>query len=327
MYHIDKTALRVNVYRGTYIESNHEVAAVIVDDDGRIIESYGDINAQTFPRSAVKPLQALSYVLSGAHHAQGSSLEHLALACASHSGEAIHCHPIIKWLSKLGLSEKDLECGPHTPMDQATHEILIRQGMTPTAIHNNCSGKHTAIMATCLHLGHKTRGYREFDHPIQKRLTSILQEWCRLEGPITFGTDGCSIPTIRMSLLAMAMGCARVAGGGKTSLEQSACHSIIEAMATYPILVSGTKRFCLESNKASGGRALTKVGAEGLYTAILPQQKWGLALKAKDGSSRAAEAALSYLLERHQLFEPKPKLLFNTRNEVVGKIVCECSTT
>ena len=290
----------VEVTRGEMVESRHRGSAVVVDTRGKIAASWGNHGAAVYPRSAVKPLQAIPLVESGAAEAYGLGDAEIALACASHAGEARHIETVAAWLERIGLDQSDLECGPYWPMNEDASRALAARGQTPTAIHNNCSGKHAGFLATAVHKGEKTKGYVRFEHPVQQRILGTLEAMCGLDlGDAPRGIDGCAIPTIAIPLENLAWGMARFGAPGELSDSRAAaCRRIAGAMAAEPFMVAGTGRYCTEIMQVTGGAALVKTGAEGVFCAALPQFGLGVALKCDDGAGRAAEVMLSAVL-RH----------------------------
>lgn len=297
--------LIVEVTRGPLVESRHAVRAAAVDADGRLVASFGDIEEPVFPRSAIKIMQALSLVETGAADAFQLGPEQLALACASHSGEPKHTERVSAWLAKIGLGAGDLECGPQWPKpDEAVH-ALVRAGLTPTAVHNNCSGKHTGMLTQARHMGEATRGYTAPDHPVQRRVLATVAALCGLsDGHIVLGTDGCSLPAMALPLESFARGLAQIAAPAKQSaVRAEAGRRLIAAKIAHPDLVAGTGRFDTAFMPAMQGRVASKSGAEGVHVAMLPGRGIGIAVKAEDGAGRAAEVGLIAFLDRLGLLD------------------------
>ncbi|MGQ0662323.1 MAG: asparaginase [Pseudomonadota bacterium] len=290
----------VEVRRGAALESRHRGAVAVVDSVGRLIEAHGDIDRPVYPRSAIKPLQALALIETGAAAAFAVSEPELAIACASHAGEPAHVAAVAAWLQRLGLAPEDLECGAHLPYHAASAHALIRAGQAPTALHNNCSGKHTGILATCRHLGEATRGYMAPDHPAQLRVARVIEEMCGVDlAAAPRGVDGCGLPQFAIPLRSLALGFARLASPDALARARAAsCRAISRAMTAHPFMLAGTGRFCTRVAEIARGLALVKTGAEGMYLAAVPGRGLGLALKIEDGAARAAEVALAALLAR-----------------------------
>ncbi len=298
---MNENPILVDVSRGSIVESRHRGRYVVVDVDGGIVASMGDIDAPVFPRSAIKFLQGLPLVESGAADSLGLGNAELAIACASHGGEPRHVETVRAWLARVGLSEADLECGAHMPSTASAAEILIRESRAPGALHNNCSGKHTGMLSTCRHLGDATRGYIEPNHPQQRRVLAVFEAMLRLDlADAPRGTDGCSLPQIAIPLRALAGGIARFgAPDALPSIRAQACRRLGAAILAEPFMLAGTGRFCTRAIEACGGKAIIKTGAEGVYVAAIPALGLGIALKIDDGAARAAEVAMGHLLLRH----------------------------
>jgi L-asparaginase II len=324
--------LLVEVTRGDMVESRHAVAFAAVDAAGRRVAWRGEVEAPVYARSAVKGLQALPLLETGAADRWGLSDAEIALACASHSGEPRHVETVLAWLERMGLSAADLECGSHLPYHEPSAAALIRAGKSPSAAHNNCSGKHAGFLATARHKGEPTKGYIAADHPVQRRVTRALEEVCGADlGRAPVGIDGCGIPTIGIPLEKLALGMARLADpAGLPDERRAAAERIRRAVAAEPFMVAGSGRFCTEVMAETGPAAFVKTGAEGVYCAALPEQGVGIALKAADGAGRGAEAAMAHLLMRFGVLEDagrrralaarlKPSL-FNRAGRVVGEI-------
>ena len=290
--------IAVEVWRGPLVESRHRAAVAVADAAGAMRAARGDIEAPVYPRSAIKPLQALALIETGAAAAFSVSEEEIALASASHSGEPDHVRLGEAWLDRLGLTEGDLACGAHRPMHGASARALVQAGVAPGPLHNNCSGKHLALLTTALHLGEPVADYVAPEHPAQRRLRDIVGELAALdlEGAPR-ATDGCSIPTIAVPLRNLARALAQLADpAGLAPARAAAARRIIAAMAAHPYLVAGSGRYCSEVIAATGGRVLVKTGAEGVMAAIVSGLGLGVVLKVDDGARRAAEIAMSATL-------------------------------
>jgi L-asparaginase II len=289
----------VETTRGEMVESRHTGAAAVVDASGRVVRFWGDIDAPVFARSAIKPLQALPLVESGAADRFGLGNVEIALACASHRGEPIHVETVRRWLERADLGPRDLECGAHAPGNAAAAEALIRAGEAPSAVHNNCSGKHSGFLTTARHLGEPTRGYIAPEHPVQRRVTAVLEEMSGLDlSRAPRGTDGCGIPVIGISLRGMARAMARLADPkGLPTDRAAAAKRILDAMAATPLMVSGTGTFNTVVMTVAGATVRLKTGAEGVYCAVLPGLGYGVALKIDDGAARASEVAVGAILD------------------------------
>ncbi len=295
----------VEVLRGDRVESAHRGAGAVVDAHGRVAFAFGDIDRPVYPRSAVKALQALPLIESGAADRLGLTETEIALACASHSGEDEHVALASAMLARAGRDESVLECGAHWPLGEAASRALARSDRSPGALHNNCSGKHAGFVCVACVSGIEPTGYVAWDHPVQREVTAALAEvtQARLDGE-TRGVDGCSIPTYAIPLRALAHGFARFATGqGLSPGRAKAAARIRAAVAAHPSVVAGAGRFDTEVMTILGPRAFTKTGAEGAYCAALPELGLGLAVKVDDGGGRAAQAMVAALLRRFGGFD------------------------
>ena len=290
----------VEVTRGSLVESRHRGMVVAVDGDGKVVFSLGDADAAVFPRSACKAMQALPLVESGAADAFGFGNSELSLACSSHYGEDAHVELAASMLARAGRDESALECGTHWSGNQA---VLIHQARTidkPNALHNNCSGKHSGFVCTCVHQGIDTKGYVGYDHPLQREIRGTMES---LTGAVlahdNCGVDGCAIPTYAVPLKRLAHGFARMTTGkGLEPLRARASKRLMEACMAEPFYVSGTGGTCTALMQIAPGKIFAKTGAEGVFCATLPEQGIAVALKCEDGTTRAAEAMVAATLAR-----------------------------
>jgi L-asparaginase II len=288
----------VEVTRGGAVESRHRGSAVVVDADGRIVLAIGDVDAPTFPRSAVKAIQALPLVESGA--ADGLQDAALALACASHGGEPMHTALAAQTLAKLGLDESALGCGAHWPLYAPATRDLAASGQKPSQLHNNCSGKHAGFLCLACSQGWPVQNYVAAEHPVQQAVRAALEDLTgeRL-GSENRGIDGCAIPAYAIPLRRLALAFARFATGAGLAPERArAARRLRAACAAYPYLVAGTGRFCTETMRLLGSSLFVKTGAEGVFCAALPEQGLGMAVKVDDGATRAAEVVTAALIAR-----------------------------
>lgn len=297
----------VEVTRGQAVESMHRGAVAIVDADGGVAACWGDIDRPVFPRSAVKLLQALPLVESGAADRLGLTDEELALACASHNGEPAHVALAAGMLAKAGVDAGVLECGSHWPMLDAAARDLAAAGGQPHALHNNCSGKHAGFvcLACVLHgpgvdLRQYVHGYVRAGHPVMREVDAAIEAATGASlADAPSGIDGCSIPTYALPLRQLAQTFARLGTG--THLRPGladAARRLRQAVARAPFSVGGTGRFDTRVMERLGERVFCKVGAEGVYCAALPELGLGVAIKMDDGNTaRAAEVAMAAVIE------------------------------
>ncbi|HEV7543311.1 MAG TPA: asparaginase [Xanthobacteraceae bacterium] len=324
---MSKGVVAIEVTRGPLVESRHEGIAAVVKPDGTVVASWGDIDAPILPRSANKPIQAMAFVESGAIERFGLGNEHIALSCASHSGEKRHVETVRAWLSKVGLGEDDLECGTHAPRLQGTIEELVREGKTATAAFNNCSGKHSGFLTTAVQYGEPTRGYIKYDHPVQRRLREVMTDLCGSDAnAFPYGIDGCGIPSLATPLKSLARAMASMAEPSRLSNKHAeAAGRIRAAMNAEPFMMAGTGRFCTRINAALPGVAQIKTGAEGVFCGMLPTLGLGVAIKMWDGAARAAEVAMATLLGHLGVLpaDQRDEIVHPPVRNVVGLLVGE----
>ena len=289
----------IEVSRGGVVESVHRGRAVVMDASGTGIGAWGDVERPIFPRSAVKPLQAVALIESGAAEAFGVTEAEIAVACASHAGEAAHTDVVSRWLERMGLDSEDLECGAHAPRDSRAARALMARGEPPSALHNNCSGKHAGFLATARHRGLSIEGYTAATHGVQEGWIRVLAQMSGAElSTAARATDGCGVPTVALPLAGLAQAMARLADPSALPPERvAAVRRITVAMSRNPHLVGGRERFDSAAIEAGRGAFMVKVGAEGVYVAALLERGLGLALKIDDGARRAAEVAVTALLD------------------------------
>jgi L-asparaginase II len=289
----------VEVLRGEHVESVHRGAVAVSDAAGRMLLEIGDVAQPVFPRSAVKAIQALPLVESGAADALGFGDRELALACASHRGEAAHVELARSMLGSAGFDEEALECGAHWPSHDAT-VALARSGGTPTALHNNCSGKHSGFLCTCRHIGLAHRGYVAFEHPYQATIREVMEHVTDAAHDAgNSAIDGCSIPTYAIPIRNLALGFAKMATGERLPAARAkAAKRLFSACMAEPFFVSGSDAADLLLMQAAPGRVFVKTGAEGVYCAAVPELGLGIALKCDDGAGRAAETMVAAVLAR-----------------------------
>lgn len=320
--------LDVVATRGPVEESRHRVHAAVVNGDGRTIATAGHGELVTHWRSCAKPFQLMALLQGGHAERLGWGDDEIALACASHGGEPEHVAIATAMLAKLGLEEGDLACGPHTPLSPRGARLLKESGGAATRVHNNCSGKHAAMLALAQGCGWPILGYQEGTHPVQQSARATVAEWAGLRaGDIAYGVDGCSVATFALPLPAMARAFAALAAAARRGDEVP--RRIVHAMRTRPFLVGGTDRFDTVLMEETDGAVLCKVGAEGVHTVALLDEPIAFALKVEDGAWRAQHPAVLRMLQHLGVLgaELPPRLaafasapVHNTRGEMVGEV-------
>lgn len=288
------------VTRGNVVESRHRGAAIVVDADGAIVFASGDVERPVFPRSAVKAIQALPLFETGAADKYGFTNAEIALAVSSHSGEPLHAETSLGMLRKAGREAGCLECGTQWPMNEVAARNISRSGAEPSALNNNCSGKHAGFVCVSCALDEDPAGYVKAGHAVQKAVRAALEEVTgAAHSADRMGTDGCSIPSYAVPLNALALGFARMGTGQGLSPERAkAAARIRSAVAANPFMVAGTGRFDTRAMELLRERIFIKTGAEGVYCGALPELGFGIALKCDDGAGRAAEVVMAALIAR-----------------------------
>jgi L-asparaginase II len=305
--------MHVENRRGSVIESRHAVHVAVVDSNGRLVAQAGNPDVVTFWRSAAKPFQALPLVEDGVAARFGLTRQDLALACASHSSEPGQVALVREFLQRVGCSERDLMCGPHRPLSDAVAKDYETRGVRLTAVYSNCSGKHTGMLAVAKHHGWPTEFYARSEHPVQQRCLKSVSHYTDVPvKEIGVAVDGCGVACFALPIRNMALAYTRLDG------------PILEAMTLHPELIAGEGRPCTEIMRAHPGRVVAKVGAEGVYSALLIREGLGVTLKVEDGHSVASALAIASVLAELGL-RPQPAALLkkpitNSRGETVGEM-------
>jgi L-asparaginase II len=325
----------IEVLRGDYVESRHVVSVAVVRADGSLLARSGDADTVAFWRSCAKPFQAIPSITEGAHARFGFDDQARALQCASHNGEARHVALARAMLAASGASESDLVCGPHASLSDDVARAMTRGGEPATKAHNNCSGKHAGMIALARHAGWGSEGYAHPDHQVQQRCLAEVAQWAGLpEASVPNATDGCGVPSFALPLRAMAYAYARLGaaleGDAVPGIAADACEAgrlLVTAIRSHPFLLAGTGRLDTELLEAGSGQIVAKIGAEGVYSAMIPELRLGLALKVEDGATRGLGPALLGVLDllvpgiAPGLDPHRSPVIRNTLGAVVGRVV------
>lgn len=317
--------------RGGAVESIHHIAACAIDARGDVAFALGAIDAPVFLRSTAKPFIAAAAIAAGARERFGLQPQEIAVMAASHSGQPFHVQAVRSILAKIGMDESALQCGPHAPYNAEAAQELERAGITPGAVHNNCSGKHAGILALCNLIGADPATYLDVENPAQQR---ILELCARVSGvaPESFvlGIDGCGIPVYATPLRNAALSFMRLATlTGLQSSDAQALRIVRDAMVAYPEYVSGTGEFDARLMEAGGGNVACKAGAEGVHGAAIIDRGVGLVVKVLDGTSRGrAPAVLGALREMGllgaqaltKLADLERTVVYNRAGRAVGEV-------
>ena len=285
--------------RGGVIEATHFGSIVVVDSTGKLLHSYGDPDTVAFLRSSAKPFQALPFVEQGGAEYFNFTQRELSISCASHETSQLHLDTVTAMQKKIGIQEGDLQCGPHLPGDPSKLRQVIKEDIKPTPNFNNCSGKHTAMLAFAKMRGLPLENYLAFDHPIQKDILRTFSEMCGIEmDRVHLGIDGCSAPNFAVPLRNAALGMARICDPRDLSEARAvACKKITAAMSTHPEMVSNHGEFDCELMNIGAGRLVTKRGAEGfqiigLMPGVYGEYGVGIAFKVTDGDKSSMSDSL-----------------------------------
>lgn len=322
------------VIRGETVESVHRGHLVIVDGNGEIVSAIGDPKAVTFFRSASKPFQAVPFITSGAADEFGFSEEEIALACASHSGEQRHVRIAQSMIERIGLTEAHLHCGAHLPFYEKEAERMQRAGEYPTQFHNNCSGKHAAMLAFAKHIEADINTYELPENPVQHAILEAVAAITDLPvSEVKIGIDGCAVPNFAVSIHAMAVSFARLINPqGRSDALRNASERIASAMAKFPELIGGTDRLDTMLMQAANGAIISKVGADGVWLCgVFPSEQYltglGIALKIEDGNDHRARPVVAVevlkdlgILSSDDLADLSPMPIKNRRGDLVGNV-------
>ncbi len=319
-------AMTVEVLRGDKVECVHNVHLVVMNSKNQIIESYGDPNLKCFPRSAIKLLQAIPFVESGAIEKFNLTEKEIVLSCASHQAEPFHLECLQAWAKKMQIEEADLACGPHLPLHGPSADALKAKDQKPNRWMNNCSGKHLGFLATALMKNESINDYHKLNHPVQQRVIAEmfkhmgLDKNTSIENP--WGIDGCGIPTGYFPLQSWVQGL-----GVFFNSQNAAAQKILKAIQKFPEYLGGSDNLSSDVIKISQGQMIVKSGAEAFFLGFFPALGVSVGFKVEDGSQRAVPAVIQWILKKYSNqdvvdeFEKKySSKLLNTLDEVVGEV-------
>lgn len=330
-----KSEILAEVVRGETVESVHRGHLLILDGDGKTVFKIGNPEIVTFFRSASKSLQVIPFVTSGGAENFGYGTREIALACASHSGEKMHVELAAEMLEKIGLSETDLRCGAHLPFGEKRAEEMLRDGEKPTQLHNNCSGKHAAMLAFAKFINADLKTYERIENPVQQKILETISLFTDVsKDEIKLAVDGCCAPNFAVSLEAMARSFIKLIKPPESFDEnlKNACRKIVEANLKFPELIGGSERLDTLLMNSGNDQFITKIGADGVWLCgILPSEKFpkgaAIALKIEDGDDKRARAVVSVevlrqlgIFEKETLAEISPLPILNRRGETVGQV-------
>ncbi len=335
---IMQAEILAEVIRGETVESIHRGHLIVVSGEGKIVAQIGDPQNVTFFRSSAKPFQLIPFLTSGAAEKFGFSEKGIALACGSHSGEHFHVETAREMLAKIGLRESDLQCGAHLPFNDAEAERMIKADIPPTQLHNNCSGKHAAMLGLAKFTGADIENYYLPENSVQQKILETVSLFSDVPlDEIKIGIDGCGAPNFALPVSAMAKSFAKLVFPPATFDEKTrkACRTIVSAMTNFPEMIGGTERLDTLIMQTLSSQIISKVGAEGVYTAgVLPSPRWktglGIAFKIEDGEDKRARPVVALellrqlgILDAESLKRFSPMAIENRRGDKVGKVVAK----
>lgn len=322
----------LNYTRAGKVENIHRGDIVAVDLNEKVVDCIGDSYKKMFWRSAAKPFQAIPFVQQYGLEQYNITEEELALLVSSHSGETRHVELVRSILSKIGLGEEVLDCGPARPMNGRAAAMLTANKQKPQPVHNPCSGKHSGMLALCQLLGINIENYTKPQHQVQQAMHLSVANSAKLAvEEIEIGIDGCGVPVFYLPLYNMALAYARLAKPeeGEWGKECLAVEKINSAMRHYPMIISGTGRIDAIVSEITNGRIIAKIGADAVYCLSSVEEGIGVAFKIEDGSYQAINPTVIGILKRlglvnkaeyEQLIEKFPPVLKNHRGDIIGTI-------
>lgn len=318
----------VHVTRGNQIESIHRGHIIVADSHGTPVYHVGDPDHTICLRSCGKPLQALPVITTGAADAFNISPAELAVMSGSLSGQNFHVKAITSILEKIGLDASFLDCGVHRPSHRQTAWKLQQDGAQPSPLHNNCAGKHVAMLTLCVYHGWPLEQYISPEHPVQQLILDTVSSLTEVPvGKIGIGIDGCGVPVFFLPLVSLARAYARL-----TSRADPAISRLMEAVLSHPAMIAGSERICTDIMVTLGEKVFAKTGAEGGYAMSLMEKGWGVGIKIEDGNMRALYPVIVETLRQLQVLSREDEksleayhhpLIVNHRKEIVGGITAQ----
>lgn len=320
----------IEVTRGPLVESTHIAHIAVVNSNGEILYTHGDSDRLTYARSAIKPIQAIQVLESGAVDKFDINEKEISLMCASHAGETYHVESVKNILNKANINVDKLNCGIHVPGNSEIYKEIIESKVTLSQLHNNCSGKHSGMLISAKNKNEDLDTYLDINHPVQQRILDNISIVCEYDrDKIILGIDGCGAPVHALPLERFANGFARLADSQKLNSKKYLVDKITSSMMKYPEMVAGRNRFCTALMKVCGDRIFGKMGAQGVYLIGDKKNNLGIAVKIEDGNSQATTCATMEVLRQLNLITEEeynklidfanPKLL-NARKDIIGEV-------
>lgn len=292
-----KNPILVDYFHGDYVESQHRACVIVMNLQGKTELCLGDQQQMLCIRSALKPLQALVLLESGAYDAFSLSAEELALACGSHDAEQFHIDTAINWLDKIGLPESALLCGGDLPANTESMKRVLRESIPVSPAFNGCSGKHVGFLTVAQHLNAKIEGYCDINHPVQQQVMTCITKRAEINpADVYLNTDYCNAPNLFMPFSAFAKAYVSMLNDFQYDTNSNSA-KLLSAMMQYPDHVGGTSQYCSRCMRVNQSKLAAKCGAEGVMLSLLPKEGLVVLLKVDDGANRAAEVLMTAILQ------------------------------
>ena len=317
----------VEVTRSNEVESVHYGTAVLINSSGEVLKEWGNSDLLIYPRSALKPIQSLNLYKDGVAEGLKLTDEYIALTTASHHAEDLHQKMITEWLQKINIREDKLCCGADWPWNMDDKFKANLKYKKKRRIFHNCSGKHCGHLAVSKYKDLPIENYNQNNHPIQKDLINLIENLSNFKIK-NIGIDGCTLPNPLIPLKKFALAAAKIVDYKSLNEASDIAKRIFDSCVKFPEITGGSKSVNCALTKLSKGKAFFKNGAEGVFVAIIPEQKSALAVKITDGAARAAEVAIAGLIselkiiDEDQIEKFKKRPVKNSTEQVIGYMNC-----
>ena len=317
----------VEITRSNDVESVHYGTAVLINSSGEVLKEWGNSDLLIYPRSALKPIQSLNLYKDGVAEGLKLSDEYIALTTASHHAEDLHQKMITEWLQKINIGEDKLCCGADWPWNMDDKFKANLKYKKKRRIFHNCSGKHCGHLAVSKYKDLPIENYNQNNHPIQKELINLIENLSNFKIK-NIGIDGCTLPNPLIPLKKFALAAAKIVDYKSLNEASDIAKRIFDSCVKFPEITGGSKSVNCALTKLSKGKAFFKNGAEGVFVAIIPEQKSALAVKITDGAARAAEVAIAGLIselkiiDEDQIEKFKKRPVKNSTEQVIGYMNC-----